>query len=125
MTRKLVLTALIIVMIFCIIGLTGCSGNEVQGVNINDMDDLIGKVNLIDIREPSEYAGGTLRTAVNIPMNDLLANPDDYLDKDQTYYIMCRSGARSKKTTDTLSDKGYKVVNVLGGYSAYKGTNRE
>ncbi|MGL5479950.1 MAG: rhodanese-like domain-containing protein, partial [Clostridium sp.] len=27
-------------------------------VNVNDIDNLIGKVNIIDIREPYEFKGG-------------------------------------------------------------------
>ena len=43
-------------------------------INENEMDNLIGKVELIDIREPYEYISGSLRTAKNIPMNNLLSN---------------------------------------------------
>ncbi|MBP1756384.1 MAG: hypothetical protein H6Q59_2782 [Firmicutes bacterium] len=32
-------------------------------IHVNDMDNLIGKVELIDIREPYEYKSGTLKTA--------------------------------------------------------------
>ena len=93
-------------------------------VHVNDMDAIIGSVELIDIREPYEYNGGTLRTAKNIPMGTLLANPSQYLMKDKTYYIMCQSGGRSRSTCKTLEKQGYDVINVSGGMGAYVGMKR-
>ena len=44
-------------------------------IDINEIDELIGEINLIDIREPHEFKCGSLRTAKNIPMDTLLNNP--------------------------------------------------
>lgn len=94
-------------------------------INVNDMDNLIGKVELIDIREPYEYKSGSLKTAKNIPMGNLLTSPEKYLVKDKTYYIMCQSGARSERTTRTLTKQGFNVINVAGGVGSYVGTKRK
>ncbi|HIT89510.1 MAG TPA: rhodanese-like domain-containing protein [Candidatus Merdenecus merdavium] len=94
-------------------------------VYVNDMDDLIGKVEIIDIREPFEYNSGSLKTAKNIPMGHLLASPKKYLINDKTYYIMCQSGARSARATKALTKQGYNVINVAGGMGAYVGTKRK
>ncbi|MGB4661333.1 MAG: rhodanese-like domain-containing protein [Mobilitalea sp.] len=93
-------------------------------IKVNDMDNLIGKVELIDIREPYEYKNGSLKTAKNIPMEHILTNPDKYLSKDKTYYIMCHSGARSSRTTRELTRKGFNVINIEGGMISYTGTKR-
>lgn len=93
-------------------------------INVNDIDDLIGKVELIDIREPYEYKRGSLRTAKNIPMGNLLASPEKYLAKDKTYYIMCQSGGRSGRTARALTKQGFKVIDVVGGMGSYVGTKR-
>lgn len=98
--------------------------NNSNHIHINEMDKLIGKVELIDIREPLEYNSGTLKTAKNIPMDNLLINPTKYLTKDKTYYIMCHSGARSEVTTRELTKQGYHVINLDGGISSYNGFNR-
>ena len=37
-------------------------------VPVNELDALIGKIELIDIRETYEFSGGSLRTAKNVPM---------------------------------------------------------
>ena len=93
-------------------------------INVNDMDNLIGKVELIDIREPYEYKSGSLKTAKNIPMVNLLANPKKYLSKDKIYYIMCQSGARSGSATRTLIKQGFNVINVGGGIGSYAGSKK-
>lgn len=94
-------------------------------INVNDMDSLIGKVELIDIRETYEYNGGSLKSAKNIPMNELLNQPEKYLNKDKEYYIMCQSGGRSSRTCSNLVNQGFKVINVAGGYGSYVGTQRK
>ncbi|MFA9378021.1 MAG: rhodanese-like domain-containing protein [Lachnotalea sp.] len=94
-------------------------------IHVNEMDDLLGKVELIDIREPYEYKSGTLRTAKNIPMGNLINAPSKYLIKDKTYYIMCQSGGRSSSACRTLLKQGYNVINVSGGMGSYVGTKRK
>lgn len=94
-------------------------------VHVNDMDNLIGHVEIIDIREPFECKSGSLKTAKNIPMDTLLSAPEKYLDKEKTYYIMCHSGGRSSITTRALSKQGYHVINVAGGMASYVGAKRK
>ena len=97
---------------------------NVKSINVNDLDKLIGKIELIDIREPYEFAGGSIKTAKNIPMGDLLSEPEKYVSKDKTYYILCQSGGRSARTSGSLAKIGYKVINVSGGVGSYAGTKR-
>lgn len=99
--------------------------NEGKVINVNDMDALIGKVELIDIREKYEYAGGSIKSAKNIPMGELLNDPEKYLNKSKEYYIMCQSGGRSARACDALKSKGFEVVNVAGGMGSYVGTKRK
>lgn len=96
--------------------------DDIEAVNVNDLDALIGKIALIDIREPYEYKTGKIKTAKNIPMANLLGEPDKYLDKQKTYYIMCQSGGRSLRTAKMLANRGYNVINVSGGMGSYVGT---
>ena len=67
--------------------------DEIEVINVNDLDNLIGKIKLIDIREPYEYASGTIKSAKNIPMGDLLSETDKYLDKQSTSFSAFLSGA--------------------------------
>lgn len=104
-------------------GLFNKSSNKV--INVNDIDNLIGKINLIDIREPFEYKSGSIKTAKNIPMGNLLEEPEKYLEKDKEYHILCQSGGRSSRACSKLSDLGFNVINVAGGVGAYAGSKRK
>ena len=96
-----------------------------QVINVNDMDNLIGKVEIIDIREQYEYRMGSLKTSKNIPMGNLLSDPSKYLDKEKTYYIICQSGSRSMMATRQLKKQGFDVINVSGGVGSYVGMKRK
>ena len=99
--------------------------NTGKVINVNDIDNLIGKINLIDIREPYEYTSGSIKSAKNIPMGELLEDPDKYLEKDKEYHIVCQSGARSARACNNLLGLGFDVVNVAGGVGSYVGSKRK
>lgn len=94
-------------------------------LHVNEIDSLIDKVELIDIREPYEYKSGSIRSAKNIPMGNLLNDPKKYLDTDKTYYVLCQSGARSGRACNILTKQGFSVINVSGGVGSYVGTRRQ
>lgn len=96
-----------------------------NSIHVNDLDDLLGTIKLIDIREPYEFRSGSIKTAKNIPMNTLLSNPDKYLKKEEKAYIVCQSGGRSMSAVRMLTQAGYDVVNVTGGVGSYAGTRRQ
>lgn len=94
-------------------------------INVNDIDSLIGKIEIIDIREDYEYKEGSIKSAKNIPMGMLLESPDKYMKKDKEYYIVCQSGGRSRRACSMLRRQGFDVVNVSGGVGSYAGTKRK
>ena len=99
--------------------------NSGKVINVNDIDNLIGKIDLIDIREPYEYKTGSIKSAKNIPMGDLLNDPEKYLNKDKEYHIVCHSGGRSSTACNKLRGLGFDVVNVAGGVGSYVGSKRK
>lgn len=98
--------------------------NKYKAIDVNEIDDIIGKAKIIDIREPHEFKAGTIKTAKNIPMDTLLNNPAKYLNKDEEYYILCRSGARSFRACKELLEEGFKVCDLSSGMILYEGINR-
>lgn len=92
-----------------------------KSINVNEIDHLLGSINLIDVREPYEYQNGHLPKAVNIPMSNLISTPEKYLDLTKEYYIICQAGSRSARTCNILKDKGFNVINVSGGTGGYIG----
>ncbi|GIM30404.1 sulfurtransferase [Clostridium polyendosporum] len=97
------------------------SKNRVNSVNVNDLGEVLEKINLIDIREPYEYKSGHLSNAKNIPMSKIIDEAEKYLDKSKEYHIICQSGGRSTRTCKELKAKGFNVVNVSGGTNGYRG----
>ena len=95
--------------------------NSANQLSVSELKDHLGKIDLIDIREIHEFKAGHVPGAKNIPMNTLLAKPDQYLKKDKTYHIICHSGGRSRGVTQQLSKMGYEVVDVTGGTGRYPG----
>ncbi len=78
------------------------------------------KVKLVDVRETDEFEHAHIDGAVSMPLSELEEKADQ-LDKKEDYYVMCLSGARSMAACQYLSKKGYKVTNVMGGISAWRG----
>lgn len=91
-------------------------------LHVNDIESLLGKIDLIDIREVYEYENRSLEHSKNIPMGDLLNDPSKYLSKEKQQFIICESGGRSSMACGYLEKIGYNVVNVAGGVSSYVGT---
>lgn len=77
---------------------------------------------LIDVRTPEEYAEGHIEGAVlmNVMDEQTFLAGIDTLDANHTYYIYCRSGRRSQKASGLMSERGLKVVDLQGGYNAWK-----
>ena len=92
-----------------------------SSISCEDLRGLIGKVNIIDIRDNYLFKLGAIPGSKNVPVNYLLMNPGNYLNKMDTYYIYCTFGMQSAKVCSNLSLDGYHVVNVLGGYNSYVG----
>lgn len=99
--------------------------NDSNSIHVSEIDDILQDINLIDIREAYECAHGSIKGSKNIPMGQLMSNPEKYLDKTKTYYIMCQSGGRSSSAVSALHRAGYDVVNVKGGMGSYFGKNRK
>lgn len=77
---------------------------------------------LIDVRTEEEYAEGHLAQARNIDFlqSDAFDSHIALLPKEHTYYIYCRSGMRSKAAADKMKALGLKVVDMKGGFLAWK-----
>lgn len=95
-----------------------------KNMDINEIDSLINKVNLIDVRTKEEYDSGHIDSAMNIEMTGLIYNADNFLNKSNTYYIYCEAGSRSSLVAHSLAQQGYDIINLERGYSGYKNNNR-
>jgi rhodanese-related sulfurtransferase len=60
-----------------------------------------GTVHLIDVREPREFAGGTFKGAINMPVNDIEKSLDK-LPTDKPIVFFCGAGGRSGEAHDLV-----------------------
>ena len=82
----------------------------------------VNEINLIDARKPSEFEAEHASIAVNKPL-DFIHNELSTLDKNERYYVHCRSGYRSLIYTSLLKAAGIKdVIDIDGGYVAMQET---
>ena len=76
-----------------------------------------GCSNIIDVREEVEFKQVHIESAQNLPLSSL-TDTYEVLDKNQTYYVICKSGIRSARACQFLAEQGYEVINVQGGMDA-------
>lgn len=73
---------------------------------------------VLDIREPSEWAQGTLPGATLLPMREIPLRMSE-LSMDEALLVVCRSGGRSHQVAAYLTTQGYaRVANMAGGMKA-------
>lgn len=70
---------------------------------------------LVDVRSEIEFNNGHIEGAVNIPLDNLRERISE-LDKNKTIVEYCQVGLRGYVADSILSQKGFKVNNVTGGY---------
>ena len=74
------------------------------------------EVVVVDVREPSETAGGKIAKAIQIPFSSLQARVGE-LDKHKgkNLLIYCKTGARSGSACKELGKAGFDKVHSLSG----------
>ena len=82
---------------------------------------------ILDVRTPEEVAEGYIKDAINIDYYSKSFRDElDQLDKNQTYLIYCRSGARSGKSRDIMAELNFReVYNILGGFIRWQAEGLE
>ena len=88
-------------------------------ITFNDFYQLYQRESLsvLDVREVEEFEALHLEGAHNFPLSQL-TDTFEQLDKDNLYYVICKSGMRSARACQFLTEQGYEVINVQGGMDA-------
>lgn len=124
------------IMLFSIIGLTGCSNsvntpntasdsNTYQQITAEEAANMMQSETdyiILDVRTAQEYASGHIPGAVNIPNETIASEAIQQLpDKEQLILVYCRSGNRSKQAAGKLVDLGYTNIVEFGGINDWSG----
>ena len=93
---------------------------KVKNFHWHDVDTLPrdGSVTLLDVRNPHETAQGCINGFINIPLDDIRERLGE-LDTAKPVYVTCHIGLRSYNTTRILTQNGFDVFNLSGGYRLY------
>ena len=74
---------------------------------------------LLDVRTDNEVFLSKINSSVHIPMNEI-PNRINELDKNKEIIVQCKSGKRSAKVCEYLSQNGFSdVKNLTGGILAW------
>ena len=83
---------------------------------------------ILDVRTEEEFESGYIKGALNMDIRggaDFLASIES-LDKSKSYFVYCRSGARSGQACQLMSQMGFSAVyNLEGGVLAWEGDLEE
>lgn len=96
--------------------------SEVEEVNFESILDEINNdaVLFLDVRNEEELPKISLKNQIQIPLQ-YLENEIEKLDKNQTIYIFCQSGIRSKIAAELLQKHQFKnIKSIAGGVLAMK-----
>ena len=111
-----------------LLSLLGCSGRGVANQAVAEFEAAAAKpeVAVIDVRTPEEYAEGHLPWASNVDWKspDFLQQVEAAYPKQAPLAVYCRSGRRSAEAAEVLTNAGYTVSNLRGGYLAWTAAGR-
>jgi rhodanese-related sulfurtransferase len=94
--------------------------NGIRGEALKAKLDSGEQVFILDVRQPNEFANGSIEGAVNIPVRDVPANLAKLpQDKNAQIVVVCASAVRSGYVVEALTFKGYtNVKHLAAGYIA-------
>jgi len=101
------------------------SGAPIATINEIDPDQARqlaagGSARVLDVRRMTEFDAGHADGAIN-SSHTRLADHLDRVDPGAQWLVVCRSGARSARSSAYLQRRGYDVTNVAGGMLAWSG----
>lgn len=79
---------------------------------------------ILDVRTQDEVDQGIIPNAIHMDIHNGQGFIDqlETLDKEKTYYVYCRSGARSAQACAIMEQIGFnKAYNLLGGIMNWQG----
>ena len=87
-----------------------------RSISVQDLKPFVdaAAVQVVDVREPSEYAEGHVPGAVSMPLATVPVRFAE-IDRDRPVHLVCAVGGRSAQAAQYLDEQGFDTVNVTGG----------
>ena len=122
---NLILLVLIVVAIAAVSILGGKKSGNYKTIAMTEAKTIFaqeGDYIILDVRRPDEFAQGHIPGAINYANENIGSTAIDVLpDKEQTIYVYCRTGRRSKEASQKLSAIGYTNIIDCGGIVDWTG----
>jgi rhodanese-related sulfurtransferase len=93
---------------------------EISATDLKRRMEEGGDIQLIDVRQPEEWAFAKIEGAKLIPLGEIM-NRMSELDEHREVVIHCKSGMRSARAVEALQRAGFKgsLKNLRGGITAW------
>jgi len=95
-------------------------GDPFVRIDVDQARELIeAGADLVDVREPGEYAEGHIPGARLVPLNTFLARPREHVQRDNVVFV-CAVGVRSALACEMAAAIGLtNIYNLEGGTQAW------
>jgi sulfur-carrier protein adenylyltransferase/sulfurtransferase len=93
---------------------------EISATELKRRLDAGEDIQLIDVRQPDEYAFAKIEGAKLIPLGEIIRRMDE-IDENRETVIHCKMGGRSGRAIEALKQAGFKgeMKNLKGGITAW------
>jgi CoA-disulfide reductase len=92
---------------------------DVATVQWHEVDEIVKNGGLlIDVREPNERENGFIKGSINVPLGEIREKLHTF-PKNEIIYVSCQVGLRGYLAARILTENGFKVKNVDGGWKTY------
>lgn len=93
---------------------------EITATELKNQLDSGADIQLIDVRQPDEYAFANIAGAKLIPLGEIISRMGE-LDQTRETVVHCKMGGRSARAIDALQRSGYTgtLINLVGGITAW------
>lgn len=93
---------------------------QITATELKERLDAKEDIQLIDVRQPDEYAFAKIEGAKLIPLGEIMSRMNE-LDESREAVIHCKMGGRSARAIEAMQQAGYKgsLMNLVGGITAW------
>ena len=115
------------IILFTTLLLLSCNAQKANQITSIEFEKAIKAtdIQLLDVRTKEEYQQGHIANALQANWNDdtEFEKRTTSLNLSKHVYVYCLSGGRSASAASNLRKKGYNVVELKGGISAWRNAN--
>lgn len=93
---------------------------EITATELKNRLDAGDDIQLIDVRQPDEYAFAKIDGAKLIPLGEIISRKGE-IDESRETVVHCKMGGRSARAIDALQASGFtgSLANLVGGITAW------